>query len=207
MQAVTSKPDESITVEDTQNERCAICWCAFQPHLFQTGEAVNRWRKTSLSYCIANRSVGELSPAGWDAAIERAFDSWARVSPLRFSRTEDRLEADLLLDVTRTNWYSQQTHGGVLGWAMMPRGDNFDGQLTAMFVADGFWSAGETRREKSVFLQAVMAHEIGHLLGMDHTIPQTALMYPYYRPSLVTPHDVDDIPRIGELYPYSPYQD
>ena len=33
-----------------------------------------------------------------------------------------------------------------------------------------------------------------HLLGMDHTIPETALMYPYYRPGLVTPHEVDGHP-------------
>jgi len=202
---LANKPEESIIVGDKRNERWPVCRCALESHHFQTGEKVNRWPKTCLSYYIANRGTGELSPAEWDAAIHRAFESWARVSPLRFSHTDDRLEADLLLDVARTNLYSLEIPPGLFGWAMMPRGDNFDGQLTAMFVTDAFRAVGETHREKSVLLQSVMAHEIGHLLGLEHSSPVTALMQPYYRPALVKPHKVDDIPRILELYPDNPF--
>lgn len=205
MTLLANKPHESGIVDDKRNKHWPTYRCGLGSHHFQTGEEVNCWHKASLSYYIANRADNELGPAEWDASIHRAFESWARVSPLRFSRTEDRQEADLLLDVYRTNWHSLEIPPDVYGWATMPTGDKFDGPLTATFVVDAFRAAGETPQQKSVFLQTVMAHEIGHLMGLTHASPNTALMQPFYQPALVEPHEVNDIPRICELYPYSPF--
>ena len=182
-----------------RKKRKAICRCAMEPHLYQTDQ-VNRWGKTSLRYCIANRDIGELKPIEWNAAVHRAFDSWAKISPLQFARTEDPRKAELLLGVSKSDKHFFDGPLGVLGWAIMPRGDAFSGKLISMLDAKEFWSAGDSRREKSVLLQNVMAHEIGHLLGLYHSGAQTALMYPYYQAGVAVPQEVDDIPRIRKLY-------
>lgn len=187
------------------------CICPYGPRQSQEeGEIpvdppVVRWGKRDLAYCIVNRDKREIRPAFWDYEVEGAFRDWSAVCDLTFERVGDPEIADILMGAAKGPEHFFDGPRGILAWAYLPTSDNFQGRLVSMFDKDERWSLSPYK-EGSVFFRAVVAHEIGHLLGLRHSIEPTALMFPYYRPSLWTPQEVDDISRIRDLYPedYNP---
>lgn len=184
-----------------------FCRCALELHLMQDGPPpARRWGKSHLTFCIVNRDRRDMSALAWHSAIQQAFDSWSSVSPMRFARTTDTRDADILLGVSKgaRHWFDGPL--GVLAWAMMPTTGNFNGQLVTMVDSGEHWVTNSPR-ERDILLRNVVAHEIGHLLGLYHSAEETALMYPYYRQQVSTPQPVDDVAKIQELYPAKSYQD
>ena len=86
--------------------------------------------------------------------------------------------------------------GGVLAWAQLPVGRNFDGRLLSMFDTAELWT--DDPAATGTLLQSVAAHEIGHLLGLRHSDDKNALMYPYISDAKIP--QGDDISRIRALY-------
>ena len=163
---------------------------------------VLRWASTDLSYCIVNRDRGDMRPGVWDAEIEAAFGSWEDCSPLTFDRIGDPEVADILMAAGKgpDHWFDGPH--GILAWAYLPSNDHFEGRLVSMVDKDERWLVRPDKGKKEgVYLRAVLAHEIGHLLGLAHSNFPGALMYPYYRPGIDKPQTFDDVFRIRALYP------
>lgn len=132
-------------------------------------------------------------------AIERAFGEWSGVAgtglafqdlgaaPLRAGR--DNINAitvaDDLFAGQKCLAYTTPTHddnGNLL---------EADIQIDASLLNDS----------NNYNLQQVLAHEIGHLLGLDHSAVLSATMYPYVGPNTVSPLDSDDRLAIASIYP------
>ena len=154
---------------------------------------------THLTYYIWNRDLGELTKAQWDAEIKASFEAWATVTNLSFEQLSSPRGADIYIAASNRKRDEFGEAGGVLAWAFLPDKPEFDGQLWSLFDIAEYWSAGNPTGDE-ILLRAVATHEIGHLLGLDHSEETDALMYPYYNPSVYTPQDNDDIPRIQDLY-------
>ena len=207
LRGAVAAPMVAVLPKQKQNKRKPFCRCALELHLFQDEPPpVRRWGKSRLKFCIVNRDRREMTPRAWNVAIQQAFDSWSTVSPMRFARTTDARDADILLGVGKGSKHWFDGPSGVLAWAMMPTRDNFDGKLFTMFDSGESWSVREPK-EREILLRNVAAHEIGHLLGLYHSAEDTALMYPYYRHGIAAPQLVDDVAKIQELYPATTYQD
>jgi hypothetical protein len=155
----------------------------------------NKWGKNELTYYIMGRDY-DLAKDVWDEQFRLAFDSWSRVSPLRFTESEYP-NSDIIIGVGNRRKQSFGKRGGVLAWAQLPYSPNFDGQLLTMYDMAENWITPNSN-EYGTILQSVAAHEIGHLLGLDHSNDASALMYPYINNAL-GPQETD-IKNIQNLY-------
>jgi hypothetical protein len=149
-----------------------------------------------IRYAVDRRVANGL-PLGV-ASIEKAFNEWASVADAQISfqslgvidgakagedgkntitYADDLFKGQNFLAVT-TNWYDDAAHI-----------KESDIQIDPSIVANGY------------NLQLLLEHEVGHLLGMDHSGVLSSVMYPYIGRGSVTALDSDDKVAIANLYP------
>lgn len=153
-----------------------------------------KWRKRELHWHVQSYVSG-LSQQDQDDLLALAFKSWSDVADLKFTQRQGPAGADLLLSTGRGRGQGFDGPFGVLAWAEMPSGS--DRPLQMRFDLDERWVRG--LNDPGIPYLATAIHEIGHLLGLDHSRLQTAIMYA----SLMRfdrPQARDDIPRIQSLY-------
>ena len=152
-----------------------------------------RWRKNRLTYFIEKR-VSQLDAPTVDAQIRAAFDDWEKVCDIKFTISPSRTEADLIISVGNGAADNFDGPGSTLAWAFLPNGS--DGQLLMRFDAAENWTVSGN----GIRFRNVACHEFGHMIGLEHSRVQSALMAPYYSASIAAPQANDDIPRVQALY-------
>lgn len=155
------------------------------------------WGLKDLTYFI-EQYVNGLARADQEEIIQRAFDQWTDVADIRFKRTNNRQAANIIVSTGRGRQNGFDGPGNTLAWAYLPPSVNYRGQLLTRFDLDETWV--KTSNERGIVMLNVACHEFGHLLGLEHSRFQRALMAPYYSPSVARPQAQDDIPRIQALY-------
>ncbi|XP_022096256.1 72 kDa type IV collagenase-like [Acanthaster planci] len=155
---------------------------------------------THITYDIVMYS-DDLPPSVIDDSIKRAFEVWSNATALSFERRRGGQ-----VDITLSFYPTMEEHGD-----NMP----FDGP--GRILAHAFWPWSEDRLKSDVHLDEaetwtarsysganlwlVAAHEIGHSLGLGHSVIFGSLMFPFhfgYDPDF-TLHE-DDINGIQALY-------
>lgn len=167
--------------------------CALPDNMMVAANA--KWRKKDLTYFIEAYVGDGIDNAEQDAIIKLAFDQWSAHADIRAKQIGNR-NADIIISVGRGRKDQFDGDSGTLAWAYLPSGD--DRQLLMKFDMDETW-VGNTQN-RGIRLLNVACHEIGHLLGLEHSSIQTALMAPYYNVNISKPQDKDDVSRIINLY-------
>ncbi|XP_078513139.1 matrix metalloproteinase-18-like [Lissotriton helveticus] len=188
---VTGRLD-SETLEVMEKPRCGVSDVA--RYSITPGRPV--WKTTDITYRILNYTP-DMAQADVDAAIHRALNVWADVTPLKFTRLYEGT-ADIMISFAAGDHHDNSPFDGpdgLLAHAFEPgRGIGGD----AHFDEDERWTKGSERY--NLFL--VAAHEFGHSLGLSHSNDAGALMYPTY--SSTDPDEFrlpqDDINGIQSLY-------
>ncbi|GAB2280395.1 hypothetical protein Dimus_015029 [Dionaea muscipula] len=156
-----------------------------------------KWHKSTFTYKFVHN---DLAPVGIDsgAVLVKSYAEWARNCPLYFHRVPESVNSDF-----RTS-FEKREHGdgapfdgpgGILAHAGGPPSG------VSHFDAEEHWSTNPVSGRFEVDLQAVMTHELGHILGLYHSADLAAVMYPMYDPNRIKRRLAkDDIDGIRALY-------
>ncbi|XP_037694660.1 macrophage metalloelastase [Choloepus didactylus] len=144
-------------------------------HNFKTMRGGPVWKKHFITYRINNYTT-DLARADVDDAIQKAFQVWSDVTPLKFRRISAG-KADIMILFSRKehgDFYPFDGKNGILAHAFGP-GAGIGGD--AHFDDDEIW----TKNSRGINFFLVAVHEIGHSLGLDHSNDPKAIMFPTYR--------------------------
>lgn len=172
-------------------------------------ELVEGWNTTELTINV-NYTGCSISGARLDAAIETAMNVWndAPTSSIRLKRggtttssgkntlNPPFIACETAFDVASTN---QQHSVGGISFARPSSGDVLDGGYLLLNTMNGAGAniSGLTDLELSLLI----AHELGHVLGLGHSSEQKALMYYSITGKQELRLSQDDIDGITFLYP------
>ncbi|CAL8266910.1 unnamed protein product [Merluccius merluccius] len=156
-----------------------------------------KWKTESITYRIENYTP-DMSRSEVDDSIDRAFQVWAKVTPLTFRRL-DRGTADIMISFgarSHGDFYPFDGPGNTLAHAFAP---------STGIGGDAHFDEDETftyRSNRGNVLFLVAAHEFGHSLGLSHSNDPGALMYPLYSYNNPDTYQLprDDVIGIQSLY-------
>lgn len=160
--------------------------------------AASKWAFTDLTYWVDPNHGTNLRADQWRNVLREAWDQWAAVSPVRCQPSSGATGASCLHSFGAGSTAGFDGPGGVLAWAELPPTFRFTGQLLNRYDRGETWTDATT--PGAIRALNVATHEIGHLLGLDHSNDPSALMAPFYDPAVSAPQP-DDIRRIRALYP------
>ncbi|XP_057486757.1 metalloendoproteinase 2-MMP-like [Actinidia eriantha] len=129
------------------------------------------------------------------SAVTRAFNQWASATHFTFSQAQVYANANMKISFHRRDHgdgHPFEGPGGTLAHAWAPRDGRFH------YDSEESWSVGAVRG--SYDLETVALHEIGHLLGLDHSSVQNAIMFPTIFSGVTKGLHGDDIQGIKILY-------
>ncbi|CAA7036123.1 unnamed protein product [Microthlaspi erraticum] len=118
------------------------------------------------------------------SVFSSAFVRWAKVIPLTFRRVETFPKSDITIGFytgEHGDGYPFDGQRGVLAHAFAPTNGrcHFDRDENWIISSNG----GNGRFQPTAHdLESVAVHEIGHLLGLDHSLDERAIMYPSIPP-------------------------
>jgi hypothetical protein len=156
-----------------------------------------KWKKQELTFAIQNR----LALVGQDQIttakiIRDGFKLYEPLTGLTFTETANWNSADIRIGKGAGRRYGFDGPGNILAWAEMPAWDD-DVYLYSFFDASEPWNL---RREGyGIIAAAVWQHELGHLLGLDHSENPGDLMAPIYNPQIIDPQAGDRL-RLATVY-------
>ncbi|KGN52412.1 metalloendoproteinase 1-like precursor [Cucumis sativus] len=146
--------------------------------------------KLHLSYgFLPNYPIDAIKP------VSRAFSKWSLNTHFKFSHVADYRKADIKISFERGEHGDNAPFdgvGGVLAHAYAPT----DGRLH--FDGDDAWSVGAISGYFDV--ETVALHEIGHILGLQHSTIEEAIMFPSIPEGVTKGLHGDDIAGIKALY-------
>jgi hypothetical protein len=182
-----------------------------------------RWSSRVITYAVSNASVPGVSVDAFEAALQRAAQSWeaAPGSGIRFQYAGRTSAQPLDLDGRNTiGFLSIPELEGVLG-VTATLADAVSGEIVEadMFLNASYdWSVAGGGEEGAYDVESIALHELGHMLGLDHSAlgyfevrdgdarlaAAEAVMFPFAFDQGTTAGRVlksDDIAGVAAIYP------
>ncbi|MCB9896783.1 MAG: IPT/TIG domain-containing protein [Planctomycetes bacterium] len=178
--------------------------------IFTSKGVAVRWKTSTLEFVVQADGSDDLPGDDDDLAVRRAFAAWADEPAVPLLLVEDAAPDSR----ARTDWPSDDLHSVIFAEdgddLLFPEGSGFvavtplqyvvsSGKLLdADIVLNGRDVHFATAPAANAFdVRAIVTHEVGHLLGLDHSAQGSATMTPYAHPGFVLPRTLSDDERAG----------
>ncbi|KAL7668014.1 hypothetical protein ACOME3_008732 [Neoechinorhynchus agilis] len=137
-----------------------------------------RWNKPTLYWSAQDTAVGLLNKHQVRGQIRLAVDDWRQFLPIELHEVPPEYEhADIRITFEVANHgdgYNFDGPGGIVGHAFAPT----DGRVH--LDADEMFTDSYDHSEGQFNLRLVVSHEIGHALGLAHSLVPESIMFPFY---------------------------
>lgn len=153
-----------------------------------------RWDKADLTWKLVSPFPG-LDASMQRDVIAQAFAIWEAVCSLSFTEVVGGGGADILISFDFNEPFPFDGAGANLGYAFFP-GTSRAGDI---FLDDNEnWALQDGPGQFDVF--SVVLHEIGHAIGLEHSLNEDDVMGPSYPPGGFVALSANDIEAIQRLY-------
>ena len=145
-------------------------------------------------------ALADFLPESFLPAVQNAFSAWSAVADISFTQIADNAiafnGAGAMADI-RLGGHFFDGAGGVLAHGFFPPVSGVTAAGDIHFDIDDLWKIGIGGAGFDFF--TVLAHEIGHAIGLNHTAVAGSLMNPFYSETINGPQ-ADDIAGARFLY-------
>lgn len=138
------------------------------------------WLNDPLLYSF-ERFVRGIAPDRQRQLAKEAVDSWANVCGIMAREVKVGERPDVVISTGSGRKDNFDGPGRTLAWAYVA------GSLLKFDESETWGESGNSIHWKNVF-----AHEWGHIIGLDHSNIESALMAPFYTESVFAPQSPDD---------------
>ncbi|XP_031328440.1 collagenase 3-like [Photinus pyralis] len=177
--------------------------CGNEDILSSYSVAPYKWEKKTIYYYLAYSDYRAL------ARTKEAFQTWGRYANLKFAYktsgydiliTFQNLNHSMYLNPHSTCQRTLDGRGGELAHANFPTRSQTPIEIHMDWGEAWYFEDSNIPPADSTSYYAVLVHEIGHALGLEHSKDEDAIMFPYITRGK---HDLsaDDIVGIRKLYP------
>lgn len=145
-------------------------------------------------------SFADAMPSGWLSAVNAAFNAWSSVANLTFVQVADdgaAFNAATNSGNIRLGLHTFDGPNGTLAHGYYPPNNGGSAAGDIHFDLGDIWKVGFGGAGFDIF--QVLAHELGHALGLNHTSVPGSLMNPFYTEAFLGPQ-ADDIAGMQFIY-------